>query len=248
MGSLTPVAFDLETSGLESSAVITVVGLATDMGAWLGLNTAGRDADAARLAEAVEQESGANIRLSVHPDERGVLLALGEFATARLDGDQQYLTAYFGETYTDGFDLPFLRRACVRQDVDWPFPDVAYADVRTVMQRFTTEASDLAGVYEELIGGGHCDPFADSERAVVSLDGGSLFVAVEAEPLAEYLEKARATGLVTAGEDTVFADPDGAPIDPEQFELVQSRARAASVNVDGQGSVCAALHESRNGA
>lgn len=172
MGSLTPVAFDLETSGLESRAVITVVGLATDMGAWLGLNTAGRDADAARLAEAVEQESGTTVRLFVHPDERALLVALGEFATARLDGDQQYLTAYFGETYTDGFDLPFLRRACVRCSVDWPFPDIAYADVRTVMQRFTTEADDLAGVYDELIGGDHCDPFADSERAVTAHEAG----------------------------------------------------------------------------
>lgn len=172
MGTLTPVAFDLETSGLEASAVITVAGLATDMGTWLGLNTMGRDADAGRLTAAVERGSGSNVQLSVHPDERALLIALGEFAAECIDSDRHYLTAYFGETYRAGFDLPFLRRACVRRGVDWPFPDVAYADMKTVMQRFTTETSDLAGVYGELIGDEHCDPFTDSERAVTAHDAG----------------------------------------------------------------------------
>lgn len=52
MGALDPIAFDIETSGLEHGAVITVVGLATDMGAWLALNTTGRDAAAARVERA----------------------------------------------------------------------------------------------------------------------------------------------------------------------------------------------------
>ncbi len=33
MGALDPIAFDIETSGLEPGSVITVAGLATDMGA-----------------------------------------------------------------------------------------------------------------------------------------------------------------------------------------------------------------------
>jgi len=86
---------------------------------------------------------------------------------------------------------------------------------------------------------------ADGDRAVVSLRDGSVLVPVDADPLARYLEKARAVGL--AGDDHLFADPAGDPISPGAFETVQARARAARVNVDGQGSVCAALHESRNG-
>jgi len=86
----------------------------------------------------------------------------------------------------------------------------------------------------------------DTGRAVVSLREESVFVVVDDEPLADYLQKARATDLVAAPDDLLFADPDGDPIDPDAFEMVQSRARSAKVNVDGQGSVCEALHESRN--
>ncbi|WP_435348517.1 iron-sulfur cluster assembly protein [Haloarchaeobius sp. HRN-SO-5] len=87
----------------------------------------------------------------------------------------------------------------------------------------------------------------DANRSTVSLHDGSVFVVVDDEPLADYLEKARATGVVTGPDDPLFADPDGDPIDPGAFDLVQARARSANVNVGGQGSVCAALHESRNG-
>lgn len=169
MSGLQPIAFDIETSGLEPGSVITVAGLATDMGAWLGLNTTGREADASRLETAVEHESGSNVRVSVHPDESSVLTGLGEFAHKRIDGDQNYLTAYHGETWNGGFDLPFLRRACVRQGVDWPFPDTAYADVMTVVKRFNTgNVNDLVGVYDELISGDHCDPFDGSASAVAA--------------------------------------------------------------------------------
>ena len=87
---------------------------------------------------------------------------------------------------------------------------------------------------------------ADGGRAVVSLRDGSVLVPVDGDPLARYLEKARAVGLA-GDDDHLFADPAGDPISPGAFETVQARARAARVNVDGQGSVCAALHESRNG-
>lgn len=85
----------------------------------------------------------------------------------------------------------------------------------------------------------------DAGRTVVSLRDDAVFVAVDDAPLASYLEKARATDIVTAGDDRLFADPDGDPIALDAFELVQARARAARVNVDGQGSVCAALHDAR---
>ena len=52
MGDLSPIAFDIETDGLEPGSVLTVAGLTTEMGSWLALNTTGRDADAKRLATA----------------------------------------------------------------------------------------------------------------------------------------------------------------------------------------------------
>ncbi len=87
-----------------------------------------------------------------------------------------------------------------------------------------------------------------NDRAAISVRGGDLVVVTDREPLASYLEEARATGLVSDAGDVLFADPDGDPIDPGEFELVHHRARAAKVNRDGQGTVCAELHASRNGA
>lgn len=60
MGDLSSLAFDIETSGLGPGSVITVAGIVTEMGLWLGLNTTDREADASRLTSAVEHESGSN--------------------------------------------------------------------------------------------------------------------------------------------------------------------------------------------
>ncbi|WP_232688480.1 hypothetical protein [Halobacterium zhouii] len=173
MGNLSPIAFDIETSGLEPGSVVTVAGLTTDMGSWLALNTTDRDADAGRLAAAVEHESGSNIRVSVYQSEERLLAGLEDFATSTIDGDRHYLTAYNGERWRGGFDLPFLRSACVRRDAAWPFPDVAYADTMDMMERFDTgEASDLVSVYDELVGEEDCDPFEDSSSAVETHETG----------------------------------------------------------------------------
>lgn len=173
MARLTPVAFDLETSGFEPDAVVTVAGLATEVGAWVGLNTGGRPADAARLAEAIEPPGGQAVSVAVHRDEASLLEAIGKFAAARLRGDRHYLCAFNGETWRDGFDLPFLRTACARQDVDWPFGDLAYADVRSMVARFNTgDVGDLVGIYDILIGGDAADPFADSREAVAAFEAG----------------------------------------------------------------------------
>jgi len=174
MGHLSPVAFDIETSGLDADAVLTVAGFALDLGCWLGLNTAGRAADADRLADDLERRSDERVQISVHADEASLLDAVAAFAAERLDDDRHYLTAYNGETWRGGFDLPFLRRVCVRHDGDWPFAEIAYADTMTAVDRFDTgDTNDLPGVYERLVGGDHCDPFADSGAAVAAFEAGN---------------------------------------------------------------------------
>ena len=52
---------------------------------------------------------------------------------------------------------------------------------------------------------------------------------------------------MTDPSDRLFATPDGEPISPADFEAVQRRARLAKTNANGQGSVCAALNEARDG-
>ena len=86
-----------------------------------------------------------------------------------LDADRHYLTAYNGETWNAGFDLPYLRSACARCSVEWPFPEIAYADTMTMVDRFyTNDVNDLVGVYDALVGEEDCDPFEDSGSAVTA--------------------------------------------------------------------------------
>ena len=99
---------------------------------------------------------------------------LAAFADDRIDGDRHYLTAYNGERWRGGFDLPFLRSACVRRDVEWPFPDIAYADTMDMVEGFDTgDVSDLVGVYEVLIDDEDCDPFNDSASGVATHEDGN---------------------------------------------------------------------------
>ena len=173
MGTLSPIAFDIETSGLDEDDVITVAGLATDVGGWLALNTTGRDVDGNELAAAIERESKITVRLAVFENEQDLLRGLREFATSTIEGDRHYITAYNGERWRSGFDLPFLRSACVDQGVPWPFPDAAYSDTMDMVQRFdTSDSNDLVGVYDTLIGKESCDPFEDSARAVTAHENG----------------------------------------------------------------------------
>jgi hypothetical protein len=173
MSDLTPVAFDIETSGLGEGAVLTVAGFAFDLGCWLGLNTAGRAADGEALADELEARTGTHVRVAVRDDETALLRAVARVADDKLDTDRHYLTAYNGETWNGGFDLPFLRRACVRHEIAWPFTDLAYADTMPMVDRFDTgDQRDLCGVYDALVGGEHCDPFEDSGAAVTAFEDG----------------------------------------------------------------------------
>ncbi len=111
------------------------------------------------------------------------------------------------------------------------------------------EALREAGVEpEQIVSLRQADVSLGEEQALVSLAEGSLVVTVPIEPMAEYLQKAKAVGLVTDPADRLFATPAGEPISPAEFESVQRRARLAKTNANGQGSVCAALNEARNGA
>jgi hypothetical protein len=172
MGTLDPVAFDIETSGLDDDAVITVAGFAHELGETLVLNVAGRDRPATDpLVDRLDDHSAQRVCLTVVDSEQALLDAVGTFATKRLDGDSHYLTAFNGETWNGGFDLPFCRTRFHRHGMDWPFGDVAYADMMEIVDRFeTNDQRDLVGVYDALIGEATCDPFADSSGAVTAFE------------------------------------------------------------------------------
>ncbi|WP_049903273.1 iron-sulfur cluster assembly protein [Halococcus agarilyticus] len=138
------------------------------------------------------------------------------------------------------------------------FPDAedGLADVRRTLdekarmgrQYRAIEALLDAGIDPEQIAAlRRADVSLDDEQTLVSLADGGLVVSVSADPVVEYLRKAAATGLVTGPTDRLFATPEGEPISPDEFDRVQHRARLAKTNATGQGSICSALNEARNG-
>lgn len=174
MSDLDPIAFDIETDGFGDGAVITVAGFAHDLGASLVCNLDGRNApEHTPLVTTLDQHYSGTVQVDFVDDERALLEAVATFATHQLDGDRHYLTAFNGETWSGGFDLPFCRTRFLQHEMDWPFGDVAYADMMQIVDRFdTNDQSDLVGVYDALIGAETCDPFADSAAAVDAFEDG----------------------------------------------------------------------------
>jgi type I restriction enzyme R subunit len=86
------------------------------------------------------------VSLEIADDNQELLKAVSEIATSQIDGDRHYLTAYNGETWNGGFDLPFCRTRFLNHDMDWPFDDLAYADMmEAIVDRFDTgDKRDLA--------------------------------------------------------------------------------------------------------
>jgi uncharacterized protein YprB with RNaseH-like and TPR domain len=168
MSHLDPVAFDIETSGLGEDAELTVAGFAHNLGQSLVINVAGSDAvNRKELVTALDEDSAKTVQLDVVDDEQALLEYVATFASEQLDGDRHYLTAFNGETWSGGFDLPFCRTRFHRHGMDWPFGDLAYADMMQIVDRFETgDHADLVGVYDTLIGEDTCDPFDDSSQAV----------------------------------------------------------------------------------
>ena len=175
MSDLDPIAFDIETDGFGDGAVITVAGFAHDLGASIICNLDGRNApDHTPLVTTLDQHYSGTVQVDFVDDEQTLLEAVATFATHQLDGDRHYLTAFNGETWSGGFDLPFCRTRFLRHGMDWPFGDVAYADMMQIVDRFdTNDHSDLVGVYDALIGEETCDPFEDSAAAVDAFESGN---------------------------------------------------------------------------
>lgn len=85
----------------------------------------------------------------------------------------------------------------------------------------------------------------DGDLALVYVRDRSVGVTVDRDPLVDYIEKARETGLVADGTDPLFATPEGDPVDPDEFDHVHRQTRLAKTNMSGQGGICEALQESR---
>ncbi|REA00910.1 metal-sulfur cluster biosynthetic enzyme [Haloferax sp. Atlit-6N] len=140
----------------------------------------------------------------------------------------------FGETFPDA-------------DGDVAAVRAAIADkARVSRQREAVHTLLDAGVDpEQIVSLVRADLTLAGEEAHV--DVGGLSIVVDAEPIADYLDRVTTSGHVTDDGDTLFLTPEGDPIPADQLDVVQKRSRLASVNMGGQGAVCDALHRARHG-
>lgn len=172
--SLDPVAFDIETTGFDPDSIITVGGFAHGDECAVFLNTRKKKYDATRLQTQLDTSTESNVDVTVVDTEPELLAHLTGYMNHHFDTDNHYLCAFNGETWKGGFDLPFCRTRYLKNDMDWPFNDIAYVDVMDLMKRFATgDDTDLVGTYDSLIGRETCDPFDDSAKAVEAFENGN---------------------------------------------------------------------------
>jgi len=181
MSSLTPVAFDIETTGFETTAQTTVIGVVFPMGVRVFLNTGGRVVDTDPLSQQQESLFGETVVLSAHDSEQELFDAFSATVTEKIAPREYFLTAYNGELWRSGFDLPFLRTRLLAHEIAWPFTDVPYADLLPIFRaRFNTTTGEedqdatLEHVYDELVDGDFTeyDPFGDSSEAITAFETG----------------------------------------------------------------------------
>lgn len=137
----------------------------------------------------------------------------------------------------------------------FPDADGGVADIRTTLdekarlarQYAAVDALRDAGLTDDQIRTLTPDDVAvEGDAASVTLADGAFCVPVDPDPLVAYRRIARTTGLLDDDRPELFRTPDGDPIPTDRFDLVYHRARLASVNVTGQGSVCDALNRARH--
>ena len=205
MSSLTPIVFDIETTGFETTAHTTVIGVVFPMGVRVFLNTDGKVVDTDQLSQQQESLFCETVVLSAHDSERELFDAFSASVTEKIAPREYFLTAYNGELWRSGFDLPFLRTRLLTHEIAWPFTDVPYADLLPIFRaRFNTTTGEdeqdatLEHVYEELVGGDltEHDPFEDSSEAVTAFEAGD-FASLVQHNIADIL---RTDALATVAE------------------------------------------------
>ena len=174
MTRLKTVAFDIETTGFQTTDQVTVVGFDADISSRVFLNVDDRGKPSS-LKKRLGEEMNPDVVLSTHESEATLLRAVTDFVESSLTTQEIKLVAYNGETWNGGFDLPFVRTRLTTHDLDWPFFDLPYIDLMDVFEsRFNTTETSLTAVYEELLGDdlGELDPFEDSSEAVDAWESG----------------------------------------------------------------------------
>lgn len=156
------VAWDIETTGFGWDDKITVTGFWYPTGtAELILNSSGDEISGSAYEQELADLSGVPVSVTVTEDERGLLKSLHQTVFESFDREYNQLIAYNADSWSGGFDLPFLRTRCVKNGLDWVFSGVQFADMfEPVKKRMNTQhtafgvgsdVNSLTGAHEVLL-------------------------------------------------------------------------------------------------
>lgn len=147
------ISFDIETTGLDVDDKITVFGFYPDANdALMMLNAGGSSKSAESIADELEQYTTDDINLIVVQNEHELLKEhLVKFSNRLDNKDQgfQRLCGYNVETWGGGFDLPFIRTRCIKNDISWFLTGQYVADVFPEVKKYlhtTTQKVKLSTV------------------------------------------------------------------------------------------------------
>lgn len=129
------IPFDIETTGFKAAGedFITNIVLHNDDLYHIWINTNERKADASELQKRIIQGAELeNIVLYVCEDEKELLENIEDYFNTHAD-DNTILTAFNGERYNGGFDLPFIRTRCVKNGIGFIFSGFWYTDIMDVI-------------------------------------------------------------------------------------------------------------------
>lgn len=141
-------AFDIETTGFGAHDTLTTLTLEDDGTYHIWINADGRDANVTEIRDTVATESGETVQVYVAEDATELLESVQHYIEENFNS-LSVLVAYNGETWKGGFDLQFLRTACLRNGVDWIFDGINYMDIYPIYgkkNRFNTEVPSHKGL------------------------------------------------------------------------------------------------------
>lgn len=138
------IVWDIETTEFAWDTEITVSGFWFPQGAAeLVLNTNGTTVEVDQFEAHLERVSGSDaVTVTAAEDEASLLETMRRIVFDRVDRDYCRLTAFNGDSWQGGFDLPFTRTRCLVQRVDWVFDGLMFCDCwEPITKRLnTTEA------------------------------------------------------------------------------------------------------------
>lgn len=139
-------AIDIETTGFTSTDIVTVVGFGKNdpnSGIEYSAYTNGQ------LNESLDWAEGEDSVEIIECDSEIDLLSSLPIPYLETTGgvdESAVLVGYNAQTYSGGFDFPFMRTRCAMLGVEWPFTGMQYLDMQDVMKtQFNTTAVQPSG-------------------------------------------------------------------------------------------------------